>query len=99
MPSMLASKMTFIITWAEDMGFLKACSGFLKFYNKGTYPSEEVQELLDRHDKFIQENTYFGMLLEPVYVLRKHAMNYIQNERTEVKKKIVVNDPFASLGL
>lgn len=96
--TMLASKMMFIITWAEDMGFLKACGGFLKLYNKGTIPTGEVEEALEKHDDFIQANTYFGMLLEPVYQLRKHAKNFKQVDTKKDVAKILANDPLAALG-
>ena len=98
LPIMLASKMMFIITWAEDMGFLKACGGFLKLYNKGTIPTGEVEEALDKHDDFIQANTYFGMLLEPVYRLRKHAKTFKESNKKEVVAKAMASDPLAALG-
>ena len=68
LPNMLASKMMFIITWAQDMGFLLGCSAFLKLYNKGTMPyGEKAQEALERLESFVQENTYFVKLLKPIY--------------------------------
>lgn len=96
--TMLASKMMFIITWAEDMDFLKACGGFLKLYNKGTIPSGEVADALDKHDDFIQANTYFGMLLEPVYQLKKHANTFKQVDTKKDVAKILANDPLSALG-
>lgn len=73
LPPILATKMTNVITWSEEMGLLKACAAFLKLYNKGTVPRADDQELLDKFDEFIQQNSYFGNLLEPVYHIRKQA--------------------------
>lgn len=95
--TLLASKMMFVVTWAADMNFLKACGGFLKLYNKGTLPTGEVEEALLQHDDFIQANTYFGMLLEPLYKLRKHAQTYTEAVSTQVSVQ-TVDDPLASLG-
>lgn len=83
----LASKMIFIVTWAEAMGFLKACGAFLKLYNKGTIPTrEEVVEALALNEEFIQLNTYFGMLLEPIYNLRKYSKEYETIKNAQVQK-------------
>lgn len=73
LPPIFATKMIGVVTWATEMGFLKACSAFLKLYNKGTIPDPETQELLDKHDTLIQSSCYFGRLHEPVYNIRKQA--------------------------
>lgn len=96
--TMLASKMMFIITWAQETKFLEACGAFLKLYNKGTIPNEFVIEAFEKHDDFIQENTYFGMLLEPVYNLRKYARDHKQKATKEFKAKTVYVDPLKALG-
>lgn len=63
-----ASDIIRIVTWAEMSGMRLACSGFLKLYNKGTMPyGEKAQEALERLESFVQENTYFGKLLKPIY--------------------------------
>lgn len=56
-----------ITSWAEITGMYEACAAFLKLYNKGTQPKDKVKEKLEEHQKFIQKDTYFGMLLEPIY--------------------------------
>ena len=73
LPPILATKMTNVITWSQEMGLLKACAAFLKLYNKGTVPRPDDQKVLDLHDDFIQKQSYFGNLLEPVYHIRKEA--------------------------
>ena len=66
-----ASDIIRIVTWAEMSGMRHACSGFLKLYNKGTMPyGEKAQEALERLESFVQENTYFGKLLKPIYEFR-----------------------------
>ena len=76
LPAQLASKMMFIVTWCEEMGFLKGASAFLKLYNKGTIPTDpEVIEALNKNEEIIQQVCYFGMLLEPLYNLRKIVNN------------------------
>lgn len=100
LPTMLASKMMFIITWAQDMDFLLACGGFLKLYNKGTIPVDEVAEALAKHDDFIQANTYFGMLLEPIYKLKKQAAQFKPVVKTFNLSTNPANtgDPLSALG-
>lgn len=84
LPTTLANKMMFVVTWAQETGYASSCAAFLKLYNKGTVPSEEDQELLDMQEDFIQSNTYFGMLLEPVYRLRKFAQSLKGNRNSKI---------------
>lgn len=99
LPMMLATKMNFIITWAEDMGFLSACGQFLKLYNKGTAIPEDSLENYEKLEDFIQSNTYFGMLLKPLYDLRKHAKEFDVNFKQQLKlNPKEVYDPFSSLN-
>lgn len=97
--TMLASKMIFIITWAQETGLLDACGAFLKLYNKGTIPTDEVAIAFEKHDDFIQANTYFGMLLESVYSLRKYSKEVKQKAKAEFKSKpVTFIDPLLALG-
>lgn len=93
----LASKMIFVVTWAETLGLLQACGAFLKLYNKGTIPKDEVAEALNKHEAYIQENTYFGMLLKDVYDLRKHASEYKVTSVEKARAQPFV-DPLAAFG-
>lgn len=89
----LAAKMVFIVTWAEEMGLLNACGVFLKLYNKGDIPTlEKSINDLEMHEEFIQSNTYFGMLLKPVYDLRQHA-----KQKLTAIKEAILNAPDNSL--
>ena len=72
--STLATKFIFIITWASEMDFIDTCGSFLKLYNKGTIPSPDMVERLNIREEYIQQNTYFGMLLKDVYDLRQQAL-------------------------
>ena len=93
----LATKMISVVTWAESMGFLKACGGFLKLYNKGTIPTGEVEEALNRHEEYIQKNVYFGMLLKDVYDLRQCAKEH-KTTFLAKKKQVQYVDPLFAMG-
>ena len=74
LPPLLASKMLTIVSWAENSGLLSACSSFLALYNKGKEETDPVKsQRLAKWDIFIQKNTFFGMLLESVYVIKNQA--------------------------
>ena len=82
----LASRMFSIVTWAVETGFLSACGSFLRLYNKGTEPyTEEAIEAFERNEAYIQANTYFGMLLEPVYKLRQVAKQIHDQRKAELQ--------------
>lgn len=70
---LIASKILHVVTWASETGILKACNAFLRLYNKGQEPNEETQEILNTLEPFIQENTFFGLLLKDVYDVRKQS--------------------------
>lgn len=87
MNPLLASRMFSVITWAKETGFLSACGSFLRLYNKGAEPTDkEAIKALEKNEEYIQQNTYFGNLLEPVYLLRKHS-NETKKERKAIQKK------------
>lgn len=68
-----ASDILRIVTWAEMSGIRLACSAFLKQYNKGTIPTGKNAEALLEHESFVQQGTYFGRLLKPIYdVIYEH---------------------------
>lgn len=74
-----------ITSWASITGMYQACAAFLKLYNKGTQPKEEIQAFLNEHQKLIQKDTYFGMLLKPIYdVIYEHEH---QEEITSAQSK------------
>ena len=52
---------------------------------------------LEQHESFIQSNTYFGTLLEPVYKLRQQAKDYVQVKKVE-RKQVTYVDPLAAMG-
>lgn len=98
----VAAKMLAVVTWAQDMGLLSACSSFLKLYNKGTRPSKEEDiENLEIHEDFIQSNTYFGMLLQPLYDISKHKDRLKAIKIQEIKdltNSMSDEDIFKSIG-
>lgn len=62
-----------IVNWAEASGILSACKSFLRLYNKGKMPMDDDSlEQFEKHSDFIQQNTFFGELMEPMYsILRE----------------------------
>lgn len=72
-PPKAASKMLGIVTWATEMGYLKACNAFLRLYNKGQEPNKDNAEILAKLEPFVQANTFFGTVLKGVYDIRKEA--------------------------
>lgn len=84
-PQMIILRMISIAVWAEEMGLMKACSSFLKLYNKGTQPKEEDMEVFLAHESYIQQNTYFGMLLKTIYDLRQRVSRYKETKQRELE--------------
>lgn len=95
-----ASDIIRIVSWAETTGFRLACSSFLKLYNKGTVPYlPEVKELLDKHEEFIQQNTYFGMLLKPIYdIMNEHKSSQgLSQVKMELEMKAFLEELESSM--
>ena len=109
LPQILASKIISIVTWAQELGLIAACGAFLKLYNKGTIPFGDALEAFQKHESFIQQNTYFGNLVEELYVLRKHSESMIDVNKSKVVKTLDVtqlpkvevnsNEPFDLMAL
>ena len=102
--STLATKFIFIVTWAHEMDFIETCGAFLKLYNKGTIPVGDIAEKLAIREEFIQQNTYFGMLLKKLYDLRQHALKVQelaikQKVQETVKTPTIVNGIFNPLSM
>ena len=66
----LISKLLDVIEYANyDNSLLKACQLFVSKYNKGKLPKEP--EILDYWESQIQEYTYFGSLVKPLFDIEK----------------------------
>lgn len=82
----LISRMINIAVWAQEIGFISACGSFLKLYNKGTMPAEgDVKDCFDMHEEYIQKNTYFGKLLQPIYDLRQRVYRHKESKQKEIE--------------
>ena len=86
------------------MDFIETCGAFLKLYNKGTIPTGDLVERLAAREEFIQQNTYFGMLLKKLYDLRQHALKVQeltikQKVQETVKAPTIVNGVFNPLSM
>lgn len=78
------SKMFKIIYWASSTGILDACKAFLRIYNKGVFPRDpDILAYLEEHESFIQRNTHFGRLVQPVY----DVIDQIKTNRKEAFQK------------
>ena len=91
LPQILASKVISIVTWAQELDLIVACGAFLKLYNKGTIPFGDTLEAFNKHEAFIQQNTYFGNLVEELYSLRKHSELTIGIDKPQVVKTLDMN--------
>ena len=64
-----ANRMLYIVKWAKDSQLLKGVKNFITKYNKGKLPAKP--EALDLWEDFIQANTYFGGLIQPIFDIKK----------------------------
>ena len=77
-----------VINWAEESGVLLACKAFLRLYNKGVQPetvNEETKLAFIEHEAFIQENTFFGSLIAPVYEIRNKIKSKAEQAIAEIE--------------
>ncbi len=78
------AKLFSLITWCSKSGVLSGCKSFLRIYNKGIFPTKpEAVAFLKEHESFIQQNTFFGELVKPMYDI----VNQISANRTKVAVK------------
>lgn len=93
-----ASDIIRIVTWAEMTGMRISCAAFLKMYNKGSVPTnDKTKEALEELEGFIQEHTYFGRLLQPIYDVIYHHRNATKIAAVQTEQQI--GDLLASLGI
>ena len=64
-----ANLMLYIVKWAKEAQLLKAVKNFITKYNKGKLPAKP--EALDMWEDFIQANTYFGGLIQPLFDIKR----------------------------
>lgn len=70
----LVAKMFSIVEWSKTTQTLEGAKCFLRLYNKGVEPyREEDVEAFTKHEDFIQQNTFFGQMVQPIYDLRKKS--------------------------
>jgi hypothetical protein len=79
----------FILSVAS--GVLSACKSFLRLYNKGKMPMDDNSlENFEIHADFIQQNTFFGELMEPMYSILRDK-NKQNNVKTEISNALLEN--------
>lgn len=79
-PIMIAKLLNVIEYCSYDKSLLTACRSFIKKYNKGKLPRLEADIVsLNIWESFIQENTYFGSLVKPLFDVQKQ-INELQLE-------------------
>ena len=85
------AKMFSIVNWAEASGVLSACKSFLRLYNKGKMPMDDNSlENFEIHADFIQQNTFFGELMEPMYSILRDK-NKQNNVKAEISNALLEN--------
>jgi hypothetical protein len=87
-----------IINWANTTGILQACSDFLRVHNKGVFPVGDKLVNYKQHENFIQENSFFGELVEPIYQISRIAETNKQASKEEATAKLKsLSDSFNQL--
>ena len=81
-PPIMVSKLLNVIEFCiYDRNLLSACRSFIKKYNKGKLPrTDEDKEALDTWETFIQENTYFGSLVKPLFDIQNRIVEINEQE-------------------
>lgn len=92
-----ANRMLYVVKWAKDSGMLKAVKNFITKYNKGKLPADPTE--LNEWETFIQKNTYFGGLIQPIFdikvrieELHKEAKAEAERRRLERSQKSLFGD-------
>lgn len=78
-----ANLMLYIVKWSKEAKLLKAVKNFITKYNKGKLPANS--EALDIWEDFIQANTFFGGLIQPIFDIKKS----IELKTIEARSKTV----------
>lgn len=79
-PTMVAKLLNVIEYCSYDQSLLTACRSFIKKYNKGKLPRTDAdKKALAIWESFIQENTYFGSLVKPLFDVQKR-INKLESE-------------------
>lgn len=72
-----AGKLLSIVHWAKEVKLLTGVKNFITKYNKGKIPEKPAP--LEQWEEFIQENSYFGKLMKPIFDI-KTKINHLQVE-------------------
>ena len=95
-----ANLMLYIVKWAKQSQLLKAVKNFITKYNKGKLPANS--EALDMWEDFIQAETFFGGLIQPIFDIKRNvAQKTIEaiakaKEATSLEESLELS-PFADL--
>lgn len=69
-PEEYINKLLYVIAWAHDSNLLTAARNFISIHNKGRFPRK--MEAFEEWKEFIQENSYFGKLVEPLFDIHRN---------------------------
>lgn len=100
-----ADRMLYVVKWSAETKLLKAVKNFITKYNKGKLPKDPTE--LNEWETFIQENTYFGGLIKPIFDIKNEieelskqaALKRKAKAEEEARKKNDVNDGFLDFSL
>lgn len=79
-----ANLMLYIVKWSKQSLLLKGVKNFITKYNKGKLPAKP--EALDIWEDFIQANTYFGGLIQPIFDIKKNIENKTAIAKAKAKE-------------
>lgn len=86
MPSNKANLLLYIVKWAQDVNLLKAVKNFITKYNKGNFPAKP--EALEQWEEFIQANSYFGGLIQPLFDIKQNVDKKAKESKERALKLI-----------
>ena len=79
-----ANLMLYVVKWAKQSLLLKGVKNFITKYNKGKLPAKP--EALDLWEDFIQANTYFGGLIQPIFDIKKRIEEKTNQAKAKAKE-------------
>lgn len=96
-PLKYVTKLINVIGFADDSGLLKASRNFLSVHNKGRYPADPTA--FEQWKDFINEHSYFGQLMNPLFQIQKDINKVIEDEKENVSDNAELQAVLASLGI
>lgn len=101
MSNVLCAKILSVVSWAAASGCLDASNIFLRLYNKGVDLPTNKEKIANylMWEKLVQQNTFFGALIEPIYNIKQQVLNQtlMFQQEFDIKQK-EAQQQYAALG-